>query len=174
MTVDSINEVLTTYIVLDNSLEMIKTLGSKPIDPAFVEKTFAKGKSTTEIGTTIDRQRNEFNDVMVASLFAACERALRQAFLNAVHTDWSTHSLTMLNIKGITTDAIERWAVLDMIAALRDVVDGNLRGEVKEIYAYRNWVAHGKNRRRTPTRQFYPRQVYKTLSLFIQQAASVI
>jgi hypothetical protein len=174
MTADSINEVLTTYNVINDSMEMIKTLAPKPIDPVIVEKTFAKGKSATEIGTTIDRQRNEFNDVMVASLFAAFERELRQAFLNAVNTDWSAHSPTMLNIRGITTDAIERWAILDMIAALRDVVGDNLRGEVKEIYAYRNWVAHGKNRRRTPTRQFYSRQVYKTLSLFIQQAASVI
>jgi len=61
-----------------------------------------------------------------------------------------------------------------MVAALRDVVDGNLRGEVKEIYAYRNWVAHGKNSRRTPAQQLYPRQVFRTLSLFIQQAATVM
>jgi hypothetical protein len=174
MTADSINEVLTTYNVINESLEMIKTLAPKPIDPAIVEKTFAKGKSAAEIGTTIDRQRKEFNDVMVASLFAAFERELRQAFLNAVNTDWSAHSPTMLNIKGISTDAIERWAILDMVAALRDVVDGDLRGKVKEIYAYRNWVAHGKNSRRTPAQQFYPRSVFMELSRFIQQAATVI
>jgi hypothetical protein len=80
----------------------------------------------------------------------------------------------MLNIRGITTDAIERWAVLDMITAFRDVVDDNLRGQIKEIYTYRNWVAHGKNSQRTPVRQSFPKQVYMTLSRFIQQAATAI
>jgi hypothetical protein len=174
MTADSINAVLATYTVLDDSLKMVKRLTPKPIAPAIARRTFVVGKSAADITATIEYEWLELNDVMVASLFAAFERELRSAFLNVVTTDWSAHTPTMLNIRGITTDAIERWAVLDMITALREVVDGNLRGEVKEIYAYRNWVDHGKNRHRTPARQFYARQVYKTLSQFIQQAATVI
>jgi hypothetical protein len=174
MTTDNIDAVLTTYTVLNDSLEMIKRLAPQPIAPAVTQGTFVKGKSATEIEDTIEYERLEFNDVMVVSLFAAFERELRSAFLNAVNTDWSAHTPTMLNIRGISTDAIERWAVLDMVAALRDVVDGNLRGEVKEIYAYRNWVAHGKNIRRTPARQAVPRQVYQTLARFIRQAATVM
>jgi hypothetical protein len=127
-----------------------------------------------EIEDSIEYERLEFNDVMVVSLFAAFERELRSAFQNAVNTDWHAHNPTMLNIRGMTTDATERWAVLDMVAALREVVDGNLRGEVKEIYAYRNWVAHGKNSQRTPAWQAAPRRVYRTLTLFIQQAAAVM
>jgi hypothetical protein len=174
MTADSINTVLSTYDVIDESLDIVKRLALTPIDPAIARKTFVEGKSEAEIKTTIKREWNEFNDVMVVSLFAAFERELRGAFQNAVNTDWHAHNPTMRNIRGMTSDAIERWAVLDMVAALRDVVDGNLRGEVKEIYAYRNWVAHGKNSQRTPARQAVPKQVYKTLSRFIQQAASVM
>jgi hypothetical protein len=174
MTADSINAVLATYHVINESLNIVEALSPKPIDPVVARKTFVEGKSAVEIEDIIEYERTEFNDVMVVSLFAAFERELRSAFQNAVKTEWPAHKPTMLNIRGMTTDAIERWVVLDMIAALRDVVDDNLRGEVKEIYTYRNWVAHGKNSRRAPARQAVPRQVYKTLLRFIQQAAKVM
>jgi hypothetical protein len=174
MTANSINAVLKTYTVIDDSLKMIKRLAPQPIAPAITQETFVIGKSAAEIKDTIEYERLEFNDVMVVSLFAAFERELRSAFENVANTEWSARTPTTLRIRGLATDAIERWAVLDMVTALSDVVDGNLRGEVKEIYTYRNWVAHGKNSRRTPARQAVPMQVYLTLSRFIQQAAAAM
>lgn len=50
----------------------------------------------------------------------------------------------------MNSGVVERWTVKDMIDALTPSVDEDLRGQVKQIYDYRNWVAHGRNPKRQP------------------------
>jgi hypothetical protein len=62
----------------------------------------------------------------------------------------------------------------DMLFALRDIVDGATRGQVKQVYEYQNWVAHGKNQNKVPATNVSPYSVYTLLSQFITQASAVL
>lgn len=58
----------------------------------------------------------------------------------------------------------------DMIDALQDVVKPEVRSKIKQIYTYRNWVAHGKNQNKLPSIQTDPKTVQATLCDFMIQA----
>jgi hypothetical protein len=62
----------------------------------------------------------------------------------------------------------------DMLFALRDIVDDAARGQVKQVYEYRNWIAHGKNKNKIPATNVSPYSVYTLLSQFIIQASAVL
>lgn len=61
-----------------------------------------------------------------------------------------------------------------MVEAFSDVVDDDLRGKVKQIYEYRNWVAHRKNQNRLPSARTDPKTVHIALVDFILQAKRAI
>ncbi|MBF0257934.1 MAG: hypothetical protein HQK62_03680, partial [Desulfamplus sp.] len=77
---------------------------------------------------------------------------------------------TIERITSLTTNSIERWTINDMVEAFSDIVDGELRGRVKQIYEYRNWIAHGKNPNRLPSARTDPKTVHISLVDFILQA----
>jgi hypothetical protein len=116
----------------------------------------------------------EFNDTMVLSLFAAFERELRISIQNILGANLHTQNQTVLYLAELTNESIERWTMTDMLFALRDIVDGAIRGQVKQVYEYRNWVAHGKNPDRVPATNVSPYSVYTLLSQFITQASAVL
>jgi hypothetical protein len=73
-----------------------------------------------------------------------------------------------------TVDSIERWTVTDIIDILKDVVPDELRGRAKQIYEYRNWVAHGRNKNHLPSSRTDPKTAYAVLSDFIDMAKDAI
>jgi hypothetical protein len=74
----------------------------------------------------------------------------------------------------LSNESIERWTITDMLFALRDIVDGDTRGQVKQVYEYRNWVAHGKNQHKSPAINASPRFTFNLLIRFITQASAVL
>jgi hypothetical protein len=87
----------------------------------------------------------EFNDVMVLALFAAFERELKMSVQNVLNTNLNPQNSMVFRLAELTSDSIERWTMTDLLSTLRNIVDDNILGQVKQVYEYRNWVAHGKN-----------------------------
>ncbi len=117
---------------------------------------------------------DEIEDIIILSLFASFERELRISIQTIFENNFTKISNTHKKICSIAIKDIERWPVNDMVDLLDDIVDVNLRGRVKQIYEYRNWVAHGKNINKVPSIKTDPRTVYTVLSDFINQATNVI
>jgi hypothetical protein len=111
---------------------------------------------------------------MVLALFAAFERGLRLSIQNMLSVNLHAQNQTVLRFAELSNESVERWTMTDMLFALRDIVDGATRGQVKQVYEYRNWVAHGKNPSRVPTANTSPAPVYALLSQFIIQASAVL
>ena len=80
----------------------------------------------------------------------------------------------MRQLANLTFDSIERWTVKDMIDALSPAVDEDLRGQVKQIYDYRNWVAHGRNPKRQPPARTDARTVATKLTEFLEQSKDTL
>jgi hypothetical protein len=116
----------------------------------------------------------EFDDVMVLALFAAFERELRISIQNVLSVNLHMQNQTVLRLAELSNESIERWTMTDMLFALRDIVDGGTRGQVKQVYEYRNWVAHGKNQHKSPAINASPRFTFNLLTRFITQASVVL
>lgn len=74
----------------------------------------------------------------------------------------------------MNSGVVERWTVKDMIDALTPSVDEDLRGQVKQIYDYRNWVAHGRNPKRQPPARTDARTVATKLTRFLEQSKGTL
>ncbi|MDR3333773.1 MAG: hypothetical protein LBT13_02640 [Treponema sp.] len=75
MTTDTINEVFETYKDINVGLDIMKRLAGQPVH-TLVADTFLAGKGTKELIKRIEHDQDEFDNVMVVSLFAAFEREL--------------------------------------------------------------------------------------------------
>lgn len=111
---------------------------------------------------------------MVLSIFASFERELRSSIQDVVVANMSIINKTVERINVAAVENIERWTVTDIIDILKDVVSDELRGRAKQIYEYRNWVAHGRNKDQLPSSRTDPKTAYAVLSDFIVNAKDAI
>ncbi len=113
----------------------------------------------------------EFSDLTVLALFASFERHLRDEI--------STKSSKLKEIipiqlgdriNELAQKEIERWQIREIIDLFIFAVDENVRGKMKQILEYRNWIAHGKNPDKLPSiRNVEPKTTYETIVDFIDQ-----
>lgn len=74
------------------------------------------------------------------------------------------------DLTGSAKKEIERWSISEIIDLFDFAVDGNLRGKLKQILEYRNWIAHGKNPNALPSiRKTEPKTTYDTILEFIKK-----
>lgn len=137
-------------------------------------QTIFLGEQKDEMFDRLSGTEEELDDIMVLSLFASFERELRVFIQDIIDANTHKSTSTIERITSLTTSSIERWTVNDMVEAFSDIVDEDLRGKVKQIYEYRNWVAHGKNQNRLPSARTDPKTVYISLVDFILQAKQAI
>jgi hypothetical protein len=74
----------------------------------------------------------------------------------------------------LTSESIERWTMTDLLSTLRNIVDDNILSQVKQVYEYRNWVAHGKNQHKVPAIKASPRFTFNLITRFVTQASAVL
>ncbi|MDR1400021.1 MAG: hypothetical protein LBJ41_08885 [Treponema sp.] len=175
MTVDTVNQTFFTYELIQASLYVTKQI-VESTDPAVrvVHKnTPFEGKSAAEFEPQMISTVAEFDDVMVLALFAAFERELKISVQNALSVNLNPQNSMVSRIAELTTDSIERWTMTDLLSTLRDIVDGNILGQIKQVYEYRNWVAHGKNQYKLPAIKASPRFTFNLITRFITLASTV-
>jgi wobble nucleotide-excising tRNase len=105
---------------------------------------------------------------MILSLSASFERELRLSIQGIIDSNVQKANQVIIKIVELTSDSIERWAVKDIVDIFEEIVNGAIRSQVKQIYDYRNWVAHGKNINKVPPIRIDPKTV------FIVQASTVL
>jgi len=166
---DVVKEVFSVYEALKDSIKITRRSINHEMY-SLHNRTIFWGEQKTEMLERLSGTVEELDDIMILSLFASFERELRVFIQNIVDGNINKSTRTIERITSLTTDSIERWTVNDMVEAFSDIVDENLRGKVKQIYEYRNWVAHGKNQSRLPSARTDPKTVQITLIDFIHQA----
>ncbi|MBF0200768.1 MAG: hypothetical protein HQK66_05550 [Desulfamplus sp.] len=164
-----IKEVFSVYEVLKDSVKVARRSINKEMFTLHNRTIFWAEQKELILGKLTDTEE-ELDDIMVLSLFASFERELRVFIQNIINGSINTRTKTLERIISLTTDSIERWTMNDMVEAFSDIVDGELRGRVKQIYEYRNWIAHGKNPNRLPSARTDPKTVNISLVDFILQA----
>jgi hypothetical protein len=136
--------------------------------------TFLQGAMNNEIEANLKLAENELNALVALDLFAVFERELRDAAQNAVTSHIPTPNPVFIRLAELTAGSVERWNITDIMDTLQGIVDANIRGQVKQLYSYQNWIAHGKNPQKMPSVIMSPKDIFYTLTEFINQAAKVL
>lgn len=154
-------------LFLKDSLKVTKRVLNKKISNIFGKTIFEKQKPKT-INTLTESATNELDDLVVLSLFASFERQLRKEII--------TKSLILEKIdptklgKKISSQVskeIEYWKIDEIIDLFNPVVDSYICGQLKEIKRYRDWLAHGKMRKKSVSAD--PKTTFETIKLFCDE-----
>lgn len=127
--------------------------------------------ATKELKETIDllnKSIEELNDLTIVSLVSIFEQTLLGHLKTFIQqqmnpTDYLTNQLTSYVIQ-----QAERGKFTEIIDLFKPVVDADKIGLVKQVYIYRNWVAHGKKATKTPPK-IDPILAYERLSEFLMR-----
>ena len=170
---NAIRQVFSAYEMLKDSVKVTRRSILRDVSNLHTSTTFL-GARKDEIVRELARTEVELEDIMILSIFASFERELRVSIQNAIFNSTTIGNTTMAKFMNLTKESIERWSVSDMLESLSEIVDGDLRGRVIQIYKYRNWVAHGRNPLKPPDILTDPKTVATVLSSFTGQASTVI
>ncbi len=168
-----VSDVFSVYEALKDSIKVTRRSINKDFFELHNRTIFLGEKKDLILEKMIDVE-NELEDIMILSLFATFERELRSSIQDILESNTNKINPTVERLSKLTLESIERWTVSDMIDALKDIVSDNLRGKVKQIYEYRNWVAHGRNQNKLPSSKTDPKTTSITLVDFILQAKAAI
>lgn len=168
-----LQEIFSVYEVLTDSIKVAR----RSINKEYIElhnRTVFLGEQKDQMLNKLTGTADELDDIMIVSLFSTFERELRGFIQSIIDNNIIKTTRTIERITSLTTDSIERWTVIDMVDAFSDIVDEKSRGKIKQIYEYRNWVAHGKNPNKLPSAWTDPKTAHLSLVNFILKANQAI
>jgi hypothetical protein len=173
MKADALQQVFSTYNLLKDSIKVTKRSINRELDVLHSNTVFF-GQREDEMISTISSVEIELDDIMILSLFASFERELRLSIQTIIDSNVQKTNPFIIRIVELTSDSIERWAMKDIVDTFEEIVNDAIRSQVKQIYDYRNWVAHGKNIDKMPPIRTDPKIVFMVLTDFITQASTVM
>jgi hypothetical protein len=167
---DYILSIYNNYLTVKDSIKVTRRSLAKEISMLHNRTRFEDLKSF-EANQMMETAGKEFSDLTVLALFASFERQLR----DEISTKSSKLQEIIPHVLGdrineLAQKEIERWQIGEIIGLFDFAVDGNVRGKMKQILEYRNWIAHGKNPGKLPSiGNVEPKTTYETIADFIAQ-----
>ena len=170
MNLEYISSIFSNYLIVKDSIKVTRRSVSREIS-GLHNRTLFEDLKLSEVAHMTESANREHADLIVLALFAGFERQLRNEILNKS----SKLQEIVPNALGermsvLAKKEIERWRISEIIDLFDFAVDGNVRGRMKQILEYRNWIAHGKNPDELPAaRTTEPKTTYDTIVDFIIQ-----
>lgn len=139
-----LDKVMEWYEVsLECQMIMHKLINKRPeIIP--LDSTLA----TKELKETLDlltKSIEELNDLTIVSLVSIFEQTLLAHIREFIHHQMNPTNQMNNQVTNYVIQQAERGKFTEIMDLYKSVVDQQVIGMVKQVYTYRNWVAHGKN-----------------------------
>ena len=166
-----LDPVLRWYTTAKDSIRVTRRVIDTGIANAVTSKHVFHVMTQTENETALDQAQEELERLVVLGLVAIFERSLRDHLsalpIIPVVTGVPLHdSVRIQIIRDMEFWHIERI----LLESLFTAVDPLLKGQVKQIIDYRNWVAHGHTRSQPPPLVISPVIAHQRLTDFLTQA----
>lgn len=136
-----------------------------PLDSSLAAKSF------NEVKETLLEAEKELKDLTVLSLVSVFEQILIDYVSDETKKiiEMGNESFFEAAIKYAFKNT-EKWHFKDILDLFKTMVGSELVGRVKQIYEYRNWVAHGKNQSKiNRVTKTTPEITYEQLSEFLNR-----
>jgi len=170
LNLDYISSIYTNYRAVRDSIKVTRRSISREMFQLH-NRTIFEDLQLSEVGHLVDSANKELADLIVLALFASFERQLRNEILDKSSKLQEVVPTALgERLDVLAKKEIERWRTDEIIDLFDFAVDGNIRGRMKQILEYRNWIAHGKNPDKLPaSRTTEPKTTYDTIVNFVTQ-----
>lgn len=163
---NKLQEIIKWYkVTIESQRLTLKILSSSPeIVP--LDSSLAAYK-LSEAKEILLKAENELSDLTVLSLVSVFEQSVLD-YLKDVGKETVEKEEEML-CKSVLKYALknsDRWHFRDVLDIFKSIISVELVGNVKQVYDYRNWVAHGK-KETTSITNIDPEVAYDRLSEFL-------
>lgn len=161
-----LDKVMDWYEIALDSQKVMKKLIKKnpeiiPLQSVLAAKELSK---TTKL---LETSIIELNDLAIVSLVSIFEQPLIEYFKKLIQKQMNPNDEFTNNISHYIIQKAERGRFTEIIDLFKPLVDFKLVGMVKQVYEYRNWVAHGKDSITNPA-SVDPVSAYGRLSEFLK------
>jgi hypothetical protein len=109
-------------------------------------------KELKETAQLLQKSIIELNDLTIVSLVSIFEQILIEHLKQLIHSQMNPKDEITKRVSQYTMQQAERGRFIEIVDLFKPLVDIRLVGMVKQVYVYRNWVAHGKDLNKTPPR----------------------
>lgn len=132
-------------------------------------KSLLVSKELKETNKLLDTAIDELNDLTIVSLVSIFEQTLIRYLKEMIQNkmDFEIEDEVIYELREYTINQAEYGRFTDIIDLFTRSNSKDLAGMVKQIYIYRNWVAHGKKQVNSPSK-IDPVSAYTRLSDFLK------
>ena len=134
---------------------------------AKIGKSFAAKED--EAITSLSDLKNELDDLIIVSLFVTFEQFIIDYITNTnINTVNQETDLFKKEIFQYCLKDSDKWKFKEILDLFKPIIDPTIIGDIKQIYDYRNWVAHGKRKQKPINTD--PITVHNKLTDFLKRA----
>lgn len=153
MITDELDTVIEWYTISIDTHKSMKYLVNKNPD-AVPLKSAITSKGLNEANQLLDIAMAELNDQTIISLVSVFEQKLIGYLRETIDKQMKQEieNEVIVKLKEYTMKRAEHGHFNDLIDLFSRSHDKDLAGKVKQIYRYRNWVAHGKRPEKVPAK----------------------
>ncbi len=168
-----LDSVMLWYRTVRDSIRVTRRVLDREILDAVTEKHVFFGQESAQSSKQLSTASDELDDLVVLALTAFFERTIRDYLLQFPTRAFSGGDPHTDAVRNAMIDDIEYWNMTGRVIDLFPAVPTNVRGIVKQIIEYRNWVAHGKTISKLPSINVLPAHAYQNLTEFLRQAGVI-
>jgi len=158
--------ILKAYEISTDCFKVAKRAVKQQQSNLFADSNWLNRQNAHE---DIDKTATEVSDLFVFSLWAAFERfVITYLQTKAIGLQKTVVPITLANpLSEYVQKEMEYWTPKGILDLLKNVqsIDKNTIGKAKQILEYRNWIAHGKDMKKTSSvKAMTPVYTYQTLN----------
>lgn len=166
--------ILAWYQVNLDSLRITQRVLTKGIDHVvLVKHKSLHGADPKVAGQRIEAAKEDLARLTVLDLAAVFERTVRLFLLEEYGKAFVGGTPLLDAILAESKVDIEFWNVSERLLAVFPGIDPRIRGNVKQVVEYRNWVAHGKRIDQQAPTNVTPEDAFQRLTAFLDQLGLV-
>ena len=173
--INPLQSIMDWYIVAVDCMRVTERVIKKDLRVAVTNRHVFRRHGSKEISlTSIEVAEEELADLVVLSLVATFERTLRDHVMERPGRIIVSDDPVDAAIHEEILNDIEYWRIADRLIGIFETrVGPELRGRVKQIVGYRNWVAHGRATSIPPDGNVVPGDAFDQLSGFLISAGII-
>ena len=168
-----LDPVLTSYKTLRDAIDVTRHVVETGIVAPITASHVFHTQTEAERVVTLDLALVELNQLGVLSLVAVFERTLRDHLAALPVVAPVMGDPLHDTVRAEILKDMEMWNISSRVIDLFAGVDPAIRGQVKQIIKYRNWVAHGRTLIEPPPIVILPPATHQRLTDFLAQAGVV-
>jgi hypothetical protein len=165
-----LDPILAWYTTAADGLRVTRRVVQKAVPGVITRRHVFHNRPRPECEAALDLALGELGRLVVLALTATFERAVRDYLRTLPAVGAETGDPHQDAVRDEVLNDLEMWNLHSRVIDLFTGVDANLRGQVKQIVKYRNWVAHGRTTTDPAPVATDPADAHNRLTEFLKQA----